>query len=405
MSNIANISQRQLTKQYTQVTNEIRDAGYYAPELDDDTRLNNIWAQIVSSGKLVYFDPNYNYSKVLEPNHHLIKWFQSRADQSNINERGETFAEKFYTQGEKVKRPPILLKLKGGTTVPVVGHGRSAGFKLVSERGQSCPSPAIIIDCTGMTEDEIIKFGAPLAWASNPENEDAPAHETEADIGHQLTCYMDILKIDSNHPVHSMTQDEKEKLCEQWLIKNKYVCRGNDSATKKKRSRIKNAVLGIGVAMSLPIPESHEYHQEWFSLFGIEFNEGNEEKVYKIAVAPTHEVDLKKRLLGKFLGNHDNIGRTKNTWAIFRTGATLDGRSGVCSDGGSNTSIDKVVKQKKAWLKFLTTLNRNPKARYAHFPLVNKFMFVPCISHNKDNYEAYEWNDDAEEFVKKQKTS
>tara|TARA_R110002096_G_scaffold364907_1_gene558002 strand:- start:39 stop:647 length:609 start_codon:yes stop_codon:yes gene_type:complete len=202
-----------------------------------------------------------------------------------------------------------------------------------------------------------------------------------------------------------MSQHEKEKLCEQWLIENKYVCRGNDPATKKKRSRIKNAVLGIGVAMSLPIPESDEYHKEWSSLFGIDFNEANEEKVYKIAVAPTHEVDLKKRLLGKFLGNHDNIGRTKNTWAIFRTGATLDGRSGVSDDGGSSTSIDKVVKQKKAWLKFLTTLNRNPKARYAHFPLVDKFMFVPCISHNKDNYEAYEWNDDAEEFVKKIKIS
>lgn len=394
MSSVTNISQRQLNKQYAKVTSKIRAAGYYAPELDSDARLNKIHSIIVAEGLPMEFYANYDYQQVAKPDAPDVKYFQSRSSQAKINDRAEANYQKFIGRGEKLYRPPIMLQ-HGDFIVPIVGHGRTSFFRLVIEKRETYPSPAIIVNCDSMGYLAFLLFGSKLAGISNEEDPHTPQIDNSADIGKQLRDHLELCERDPNHAIHSFDREQLFQFCDNWLKTAKYACEGDDTASRRVRTNIINMELKIDRAYALPFPDDEDVDEQWLLHFGTPFNRHIQKNVLKSGRNTTQYIDWVKKMYNHWVD--DPIGSQKKVWAIIRPGTTMD----------AGTKVSTTINACDKWLEDAHKWNTNPRHVYdAKFPILDKFLLVPAIDDPADRgYAAYEWNYDTEEFVKKQKTS
>lgn len=387
MAIVRNISTKQLSKQYAKVTSNIAGAGYRAPALDTDARLNKIHGIIVENNLPIEFYDNYDYRQVAKPDAPDVKYFQSRSTQANIHDRAEANYQKFVVRGDKLLRPPILLQHEE-FIVPAVGHGRTAFFRLVTEKGETYPSPAIIVNCDTMTHLEFLRFGANVARVSNEEDPHTPDIDKKGDIGKQLRDHLELCEKDPNHPVHSFDPDQKFQFCDKWLKKEKYAYEGDDSASQRKRSNIINMELKLDRAFAKPFPDNNDVDEQWESHFGSPFNRNQHKNVLKSDQNTTQYIDWQKKMYNVW--EEEPVGTRKKVWGVFRPGNTL----------GAGTKVSTTVSASAKWLEDAKRWNTSPRHVHdAKFPILDKFMLVPAIDDPRDKgWVAYEWNYDTEEF-------
>ena len=394
MAIVRNISTKQLSKQYAKVTSNIDAAGYSAPELDTDARLNKIHGTIVARNLPMEFYTNYDYRQVAKPDAPDVKYFQSRSTQANINDRAEANYQKFVVRGDKLLRPPILLQ-HGKFIVPAVGHGRTAFFRLATEKGETYPSPAIIVNCDPMEYLEFLRFGASVARVSNEEDPHTPEIDKTDDIQKQLGDHLELCKKDSNHPIHSFDDDEMFQFCDDWLKKEKYACEGEDPAPQRKRSNIINMELGLDRAYPLPFPDNDDVDEQWLAHFGSPFNRDQHKNVLKSGQNTTQYIDWQKKMYNVWVT--EPVGTRKKVWGVFRPGKTMK----------AGTKVSRTLSAFDGWLEDAKEWNTIPRhVEDAKYQILDKFMLVPALDDPEDRgWAAYEWNYDTEEFDKKSKIS
>lgn len=370
------------------VTSDVQQANLVAPAGDSDQRSRKVWTVIKNhpGPYSASFVADFDYTLLAPTDGSFMTYFQVR-DNSDLESRVESNIIKFYGKdSEDLKRSPIIFKFLDDNGevcyYATMGWGRGYAFRKKKDK-----KPAIIIDCTKMPLNEVLQFAFMAASRSNESDNDEVDNETRRDVIQQCRTLIEL----EEKLGATMSQDEKIKMCDEFLLSKYSYSKQEHGPT---RADIINMALEIGRAAPLPMPDDDILDREWKRAFnGNSFDVDNKTNVLKI-INNGYFQDIRRAILNHWsTRSSEEVSKVrKPCWLALRVGSCESTQKSI-------TSIDTVKSKRRAMIKSLTEFNVNANHKFGGVPLVKRVLFVKQLDFGAD-YEAWEWNEDMEQFDK-----
>lgn len=370
------------------VTRDVQQANLVAPAGDSDQRSQKVWAVIKShpGPYSASFVKDFDYTLLAPTDGPYMTYFQVR-DNSGLNSRIKSNIIKFYGKdSEDLKRSPIIFKFLDNSGqvchYSPMGNGRAYAFREKRDK-----KPAIIIDCTKMSLNEVLQFAFTAASKSNESDNDEIDNETRLDVIQQCRTLIDLRE----RLGVTMSQTEKIKMCDEFLL-TKYSYSKQEH--KPTRMDIINMALEIGRSAPLPMPNNDVIDREWKRAFnGNSFDADNSANVLKI-INNGYFQDIRRAILNHWSDrSSEEVSKVrKPCWLALRVGSCESTQKSI-------TSIDNVKAGRIQMIKLLTGFNVNANHKFGGVPLAKRVLFVKQLDSGAD-YESWEWNEDEEKFDK-----
>tara|TARA_Y100000592_G_scaffold13574_1_gene19147 strand:- start:206 stop:1411 length:1206 start_codon:yes stop_codon:yes gene_type:complete len=369
------------------VTADLQKLGLVAPASDSDQRSQKVWKVLEDhSGPFsVAVDPQFDYTLLMPTDHEDIDFFQVR-DNSQLSKRVSELIEKFYgPDSEPLKRAPIIIKYIGedGNMIhgAIVGNGRGYCFKKKKDK-----KPAIIVDCTEMSPSDVYTLAFNGASRSNEDDNDSVDKEVFKDFVQQCLTYIKTLE-KKRGPISF--EDKKKSMYE--FLSGKYAL--SRESSKPYINNIINFALKDGRSASLPTPSDVEIDSVWKSFWnGQSFDINKNDTVLKIKNNGYFD-DMKRTILKEWLDRvPDEVTKVrKPCWLAIRIGSSESEKP--------ITSHDKIKTERKRMIGLFNGFNSNPNCKLGGVHIVKKILFLKQLVSEAD-YEAWEWDEDMEQFVR-----
>ena len=365
-----------ITGDRMQIREAIEFHGMEDPETDTDERQASIWKRAEELGLDVELHLNYDFNSNLC--HHGDKHYskaQSRIGAEDADKINNLF-QRFYTAGEKQKRPSAGVVING---ILYVGSGNHRAFthRLAQKNGYNSNGPLLIY---GNNVDEKLKvrFLLDMGKTSNTDTGDQTKEESMQDIAHQVKNDFDFL-LEWEDGYQNYTEEQKIAWADGWLKQNKV--KYQPEGMKIIRKKIANMAFSSNISQSIPMPDEDEHASIWAKFFPDDVWHPSSQNSVIQKVQTSNQQNLQKNIF--LIWKHDSSKTRvpKRMHLLARCGSTLD---------ANITSIERVVKDRARMIGFLTSENNNPKMRAASFPIYDRVVFVQQVQGLEE--EAYIWN-------------
>lgn len=363
--------------------------GMEDPETDTDQRQAEIWLRAEELGLDVELHVNYDFnSQLCTRADKYYSQAQSRVGAEKAEKINNLF-QRFYTAGEKQKRPSAGVIIDG---VLYVGSGNHRAFthRLAQKQGYNSIG-SVLVYGNNSDEKTKLRFLLDMGKTSNKDTGDQTTEETMQDIAHQVkNDFNFLLKWEEGYD--SFTEEQKISWADEWLKANKM--KYQPDGMKAIRTKIANMAFSSNISQSIPLPDEDEHSSIWNKFFPDDLWHPSSQTSVIQKVQTSNESNLQKNIF--LIWKHDSTGKRvpKRMWLLARCGSTVD---------TTITSIERVKKDRERMIKFLTAENNNPKMRSASFPIYDKVVFVKQVQGFEE--EAYVWNVRAKNFDKVEETS
>lgn len=368
---------------YIGVSGLIIEAGYEQPSTDADERQRQIWDYIRDNQIAVRLETKFDFLNQLAPHESpSFKYFQSRQNCENEDKVDKLYSE-FYEFGEPMKRLPMGFVLDDGMFYPAVGNHRSRSHQKGMKAGYQSRGGVLILG-TGLPESEKKEHGFSIATLSNADNADQTERETEDDIIHQVLMFFEL---ESNRRPEMKNWDmaTQKKWAVDWIKETKYGYKHSNMAIRV--GNIANAVFSKHRGQSLPFPDAETIAKTFNRFWNRStWNPSEQTKIQQIEIQ-AHTQFIRNTLTHRW--------RTRPAFSPVRDKVWLVTRCGY-QKHSNVTSMETIKKNRITFIENMRGWNANPSNIGAGFQIIERIMFVKQL--NQDSDEAFEWNEQSQQF-------
>lgn len=368
------------TRYYAKIGQDIEDLGYNKPVNDTDPRQQEIWDILSNGGWSMEIERGYDCSNLAPHTHELFQYGQTR---SNCEEDIHEYYEEFYLRNERQERIIFGCMIDNEAFISVGNRRIRAHEKGINE-GYESKADVVWFSMEGATKLELLKMINRLARTGNRQLKQT-RDETASDYVHQLNIAWKLAVMEMPE-LELLSDAQRIEWGRAWVIKeidNKYA----HESMVSKLGDIVNAVFAKHRGNSLPMPTDAQIAKKWSGFWPNSSWMPTSEKIIHLKTS-SREDQVKLQLFTKWENREVFTQRRQTCHLVMRCGRTL---------GTEITSSEYVTKARKSALKQLAKLNTNVNYDNSGFPIVRKVMFIQQM--NIGEYEAYEWNEETEEFV------
>ncbi len=365
---------------------QIAAMGYKNPAQDTDERQRQVWSILTRGGYTLKIVPGYDCSTLGCRESEFYQYFQTR---SPGEEDVTDFYEQFYVLGKKRKRIIFGMMVSGEFFV-FLGNKRIRAHQMGINAGYDSLCDIVIVDRPGMTDDEKCALAHQLARCGNKQ-QDTTRDETEIDYQYQLSVAFRLhCKIDPS--ALQWDEERKVKWGKQWVIDN--ISHDYEHTSRAARlTRLVNAAFSAnGRGASLPMPDDETIKKHWKEYYGkSQVWDTDSTKVTMIKVPSRHDL-LVQTLYNKWKDRDEPSKSRKSCYVVARIGNTLDSKI---------TQKETVKLKRTKVIENITKYNTNQNHAFAGYHLVRRVLFAKQM--NTGGYEAWEWDEVNDNFIKKVK--
>ena len=358
--------------------------GLEDPMSDKDERYNKIWNYIVSNNLSIKIVSNYDFTRLAPRTDDKFKFFQARVNSEKASKVQEMY-EMFYELDQPMKRVIIGFEIDDELFVSVGNH-RSRAHRRAQINYDKESKGHVIVLGDGLTEAQKKLHGLALAGLSNYESDDDIDRETEEDIRHQLQCAWEIQQdLDPS----SINWDEEHQIewGKEWVVNMKPKYKLPSRGMKVSLSRIVNSLFASHIEQTLPFPDTADLDLHFQGFWPRSSWDPDTSGQIRQERFPTHSQMMDTKLREIWWKRPVASQVRDKVWIAARCGETLN---------ANITSIDNIAKKRKRFVINCTKSNKNVNAVAGGYPLVERIIFVQQT--HGDNYEAWEWNYQTEEY-------
>ena len=365
---------------YTDVVERIKKLGYIDPSQDhEDPRQKKIWQSIMLGNWDLEIIEGFDCVDLAERTDPLFQRFQTRSDcEADIQE----YFEDFYELDIKQERIVFGMRIDGKIYI-FLGNKRVRAHEKGIKEGYDSRANVVLVDCGDVSLAQHLKTANKLARIGNKKRHDT-RREGEADYVHQIIQAYEI-ECMMEPKMKNWTSQKKIKWGRKFLVEEIEEKYGHKNM-KKRAGDIVNSAFAEHRGQSLPMPDLAARQINFKSFFPK--NNWNEESTrILMKTTTTHFQSLKSQLLDGWSERPEFTKVRKKCWLILRCGHKKD---------SVLTSLETVVKARASTAEELQRWNTNINNIGAGYPIIDRILFVQQM--NIDSYEAYEWNDETENF-------
>ena len=371
------------SQKYRLVTEQITRSGHKTPAFDEgDKRYRQMWDYIVDNDLEIAMKSDVDYiNDLASSSSPYISYFQIRVDTEN-DDIIEDYFQQFYVKNISMQRLPIGTFIEDELYLSAGNHRAKAhqrGSEIFPDMEVS--RPVLVFDPDNkLTILEKKRHGLNIAAISNRRNSDQTAEETAGDIAKQL---QKIIEVEEEFSGSSMSLEDAEKYCSDWLDKEKNL-------TERRKSIVLNKVFSDKISHPMEIPSQEDLNDMWKSFFGEEYfwNPDDSKTVQKIY--PTHQNNFKSLMLNRWMARSSWSPVNERIEAVVRVGQSLN---------ANITSEDTIQQGRKTFIESIEKWNTNVNILEGGMPILTKIMFAKQTENG--NYRAFVWNEQTEKFVEK----
>ena len=361
----------------------IMQKGHISPPLDKgDRRYREIWNYIIENdlGVEIITDIDYE-TEIYSSTSPYAPYFQIREGSEN-EDVVDDLMDQFYSQGKVMQRLPIGTCINEKIHVSVGNHRVKSHVKGQSQfPTKKISRPMIIFDPDNeLSNLEKALHGLEIAAISNRKNEDHTEPETTSDVAKQLQK-----RIEVEEKLGRIFQSDKDKrdFAEEWMTKNKDV-------SPIFRARVLNKLFSEDISHPIELQTDVEIDVEWQRFFGNKsFWDPARSKVPQNKYV-SHFGNFKLTVINQWLKREKWSDKNMRIQAVVRVGKTMDVKI---------TSETTIKEHRCSYLKEVKNWNQNVNVVQSGMPLITHILFVKQTDNG--SYEAWEWNEQTEDFDKK----
>jgi len=361
----------------------IMQKGHISPPLDKgDRRYREIWDYVVQNdlGVEIVTDIDYQ-TEIYSSSSPYAPYFQIRESSEN-EDVIDDLMDQFYSQAKIMQRLPIGTYINGKIHVSVGNHRVKSHVKGQSQfPTKQISRPIIIFDPENELSDlEKALHGLEIAAISNRKNEDHTEPETTSDVAKQLQKR---IEVEEKLGTAFQSEEAKRVFAEDWMSKNKDV-------SSTFQTRVLNKLFSEDISHPIELQTDAEIDIEWQKSFGNKtFWDPERSKVPQKKYV-SHFGNFKLTVINQWLKREKWSDKNKRIQAVVRVGKTMDAK--ITSEKGVQSGRSSYLKEVKDW-------NSNVNVIESGMPLITHILFVKQTDNG--SYEAFEWNEQSEEFDEK----
>jgi len=395
MSNVKTLPKH--TGYYTSKFQAITDLGYNDPNTDTDERQVRIARILRQENFDLDIKIGYDCADLGHRESEYYEFFQTRAPGE---QELEQMYEDFYILEKRKKRIPMGMYVEGELFI-FSGNRRMrtheyALTKIDEKTGEQMHESrcdVLVIDKPDLSTNDKLNLAHRLARLANKQEDSVRDEKPSEDYPYQLlTAYR--LHCQKYPEASKWSSEQKDDWGKKWIIKN--ISEDYDHESRSSvLSSIVNSAFGMnGRGVSLPMPDDDTIRAKWKEFFGRSATWNLTSQKVTMLKLPSRPDFIRQTLYNEWKQRLTPSAQRKSCYLVIRAGNRLNSEI---------SSLKTVEMARKTALKAIADYNKNPNHGFAGFHIIRRVMLVKQM--NLDDYVAYEWDEDTEEFYQKEKPS